>query len=343
MDATDNTTHLAPADQPTSVHQIAERLLPAYTIDGGAVRLAGCNLEDRLFVRFGFQQDANPAELYLDAAGHEIDPTRVDTLGMARTVELAGPAEPDGPEIPALADLGRQLVRDRFPSMPSAEPIEVSAVWCKFAQGKVRFIVGEDFADLPFADWARTLQPPPFVCPYTGISTFHLAATDDGRIVPAEAIEECAETGGRLLSDDLVTCSVTDRRVDGRLAENCPVTGQPVLRKEMVECAVCGELVSPRAVHRGQCEACRKLHSVNKADPRMARVLDEHPTLDRWRNWRISETQNVYILSAAGWFRRLLVVVDRDSLELKSVATGHRLWAGWQVVDPSQYAYVLRG
>ena len=343
MDATDNTTHLAPADQPTSVHQIAERLLPAYTIDGGNVRLAGCSLENQLFVRFGFRQDANPVELYLDAAGHEIDPRLVDTLGMARTVELTGPPEPDGPEIPSLTELGRQLIRDRFPSMPQSEQVDVAAVWCKFAQGKVQFTVGENFADLPFADWARTLEPPPFVCPHTGISTFHLAATDDGRIVAAEAIEECAETGSRLLSDDLVTCSVTGRRADSRLAENCPVTGQPVLRKEMVECGVCGELVSPRAVHRGQCESCRKLRSVSKADPRMARVLDEHPALDRWRNWRISETQAVYILSAAGWFRRLLVVVDRDSLELKLVASGNRLSSGWRVVDRSQYDYVLRG
>jgi hypothetical protein len=74
----------------------------------------------------------------------------------------------------------------------------------------------------------------------------------------------------------------------------------------------------------------------------MARLLDEHPPLDRWRNWRISETATVYILTASGWFNRLLVVVDKDSLELKCLATGSRLRVGWSVVEPSRYDYVLR-
>ncbi|HBO46172.1 MAG TPA: hypothetical protein DD670_20055, partial [Planctomycetaceae bacterium] len=42
---------LAPADQPGTVHEMADRLLPAYTIESGTVRLAGCLLEDRLFLR----------------------------------------------------------------------------------------------------------------------------------------------------------------------------------------------------------------------------------------------------------------------------------------------------
>ena len=74
----------------------------------------------------------------------------------------------------------------------------------------------------------------------------------------------------------------------------------------------------------------------------MARMLHEHPLLDRWHHWRISETATVYILVACGWFRRLLAVVDKESLELKRLATANRLATAWNVVDPSQHEYVLR-
>ena len=74
----------------------------------------------------------------------------------------------------------------------------------------------------------------------------------------------------------------------------------------------------------------------------MARVLHEHPLLDRWHRWRISETATVYILVAAGWFRKLLAVVDKDSLELKMLGTTNRLTTGWNVVEPSQHEHTLR-
>jgi hypothetical protein len=84
------------------------------------------------------------------------------------------------------------------------------------------------------------------------------------------------------------------------------------------------------------------MKSVKKADPRMARVLHEHPALDRWRHWRISETSRVYVLVARGLLRRLLIVVDKETLELRHLATGSRLSGGWTIVEPDQYAYALR-
>ena len=45
------------------------------------------------------------------------------------------------------------------------------------------------------------------------------------------------------------------------------------------------------AAHGGRCSACRSLAPVRKDDPRMARLLDEHPLLDRWPRWRIAETK----------------------------------------------------
>ena len=342
MDSTSHLIHVAPANQPCSAHQIAERLFPAYSVDGGNVHLAGCTLEDRLFLRLGFCRREESIEIYVDADGHEVDGQLVEALGMTTVIGLERPPRPFEPEIERLMAAGSRAAARRFP--PDSPPglVATAALWCKFAQGKLRFAVGQDTADLPFAGWSRTLRPPPFVCPYTSVSTFHLAATDDGRIVPAEQIEICAETKRRVLSGDLVTCSVTGRRAVRDVIATCPISGKEVLRNEMVECSVCGQRISPAAIRRNQCTACRKLQPVSKADPRMARLLDEHPLLDRWQNWRISETAAVYVLTAAGWFKRLLVVVDKESLELKLLATGNRIFSAWHVVEPSQYDYVLR-
>ena len=220
--------------------------------------------------------------------------------------------------------------------------VECRAIWCKYVEGKLRFTIAAAALDLPFSGWTRTLAAPPFVCPHTGAATFRLAATDDGRIAAAERIETCAETGRRLLSTELVRCAVTGRRVSPELAEVCPISGRRLLRTEFVRCGSCRQRVSPQVVERNQCQACRRLKAVMKADPRMARLLHEHPTLDRWRHWRLSETSRVYVLVATGWLKRLLVVVDKETLELRHMATGGRLSSHWTAVEPAQFAYVLR-
>jgi len=334
--------HVAPAEQPDSAHEIAGRLFPAYTVDGGKVHLAGCTLEDRLFVRMDFGSGEQSLAIYLDAEGGEVAAERVEALGMAETTELEKPPRPFAPQLQGLVDSGVRLAQARASAGSKVELLGRTAVWCKFTEGKLRFSVEEASADLPFGGWTRTLRPPPFVCPHTGTTTFHLAATGDGRIVAADQTERCAETGRRMLREELVCCAATGRRVIPELTRTCSVSGDRVLIRAMVECRSCHQRVSPSTVHRDRCAACRTLRPVSKADSRMARLLDEHPPLDRWRNWRIAETLNNYVLTAAGWFRRLMVVVDKDSLEIKLLATGHRVLGTWNVVEPGEYELVLK-
>ena len=162
------------------------------------------------------------------------------------------------------------------------------------------------------------------------------------RRLPRERIEACAETGRRMLSTELVRCAMTSRRVSPELAEACPISGRRLLRHRNGPVRSCRQHVSPQVVERGQCLACRRLKAVTKADPRMARLLHEHPALDRWRRWRMSETSRVYVLVAIGWLKRLLVVVDKETLEFRHLATGSRFSPRWAEVEPGQYAYVLR-
>lgn len=340
MDPETPVVHLAPADQPASVYQIAEGLLSAYTVDGGKVHLAGCQLEDRPFVRLTFRQGETTEEVFLDADGRPAADPLLDVLGVRLAVRLErAPAEAG---VRGLAERGAEAAAQRFGWLHPRVPEEVAAVWCKHVEGKLRFTIGPYTADLPFAGWARTLAPPPYVCPHTGSPTFHLAATDDGRILDAAAVGRCEVTGRRLEADALVACSWTGKRAAPDLIERCSLSGQPVLCSEMATCETCRQRTSPAVVQGGLCSACRGLRPVSKADPRMARVLTEHPRLDRWRAWQLSETETVYVLVARGLLRKLLAVVDKESLDIKLLATGSRLTRHWRPVEPQQYPFVLR-
>ena len=128
------------------------------------------------------------------------------------------PQPPKPPLTQAIETAARAAI-ERFPGDAPPEVLAKAALWCKFTEGKLRFAVGKESADLPFSGWSRTLQPPPFVCPHTGMATFHLAATDDGRIAAADQIEPCAETGRRMLKEELVTSSLSGRRALARHAK----------------------------------------------------------------------------------------------------------------------------
>ena len=118
----------------------------------------------------------------------------------------------------------------------------------------------------------------------------------------------------------------------------CPVTGQRVLDSILQRCSMCQQPVSPKALEGDRCTACHRLSPTTKIDPRMARVLDAYPKLDRWRSWRIAETRSVQILVGASTLHRLLVVLDKHTLDVLHVASGSRMSSRWTVASDVQRA-----
>ncbi len=213
------------------------------------------------------------------------------------------------------------------------EVVGATLIWCKFVQGKLRFTFGSRAAENSFSGWAATLSPPPYHCPYSGLDTYRLSTTDDGRIVATEAIEKCQISGERVLMSELVTCSVTGERMLPKYAEACPVSGKEVKQEELVVCKLCQQGVHPAVISQETCSACRQLAIVKKDDPRLARLLDLYPPLDRWPKWKISETHGSYILSAWNLFKQLYFVVSKETSEPLYAATRGRPFGRWTVVE----------
>jgi hypothetical protein len=277
----------------------------------------------------------------MDAEGQQADWEQIRALGMAKTVLLKTSRGLPNAEIHRLTQCGTALIGTKLGSNVKPHTVDTEIICCKYARGKIRFTAGEWSSDLEFEGWARLLKPPPFVCPHTRESTFHIGTTDDGRIAAANAIETCDQTRRRVLSEDLRTCSVTGRRALVDLMEKCPVCGEFVLRSEMVDCQTCGEQVSPAVLAHGDCGACRGLEAIAHDDPRLVRIRECTKVPESWTRWRLSETATVYVLKTGKLLRRFLMVVDKQTLQLKRLATGNPFGTAWKVVPPAEYAHLF--
>jgi hypothetical protein len=317
--------HKSPRAAAPTVAELSARLYAAYEIANGSVRLAGCTLEPQPVLHCDGK--------FFTATGEQLSDAMINELGLADLIVDNKP-----PRV-AAEDIERWTAGAKQATKTDASDFEI--VWPRWAAGKLKFAIGEQSVELPFADWAARLAPPPYTCPLSGKSTFRLAITDDGRLAAAEAIAACDETGTRVLDSELVTCTATGKRVLSELTEICPASNVPVLRKALVECPTCKSTISPKAIADGGCPLCAKLESVAGSDPRLCLVIGQHPKLERWRNWQLAETPRSYVLEARGLLKRLHLTVDKQTLEPLRLAERLNLRKTWSEVPRSQWNDVL--
>jgi hypothetical protein len=341
--------HAQPARQPGSVHQLAGHLFSYYQVDGGHSHLAGCTLDDRPFLRLTFLVPAasgQPTGLihgFGTSEGGLLGNELLEQLHLDQLEPIVGRRPRLEPTLlEQWTELTRREVTARHEST-KLSTIAATLIWCKYASGKLAFSIGQQTVELAFEGWSCMLQdhrapPPPFTCPVSGLSSYHLAATDDGRITVAPAIAACEYSGRRVLAIELRTCAETGRRVLPEFLRACPVTGHPILESALRPCSMCRQSVSPRSLSKGRCAACRALEATTKADPRIARVLDAYPRLDRWRAWQVAETGTAQIVVGQSTWKRLLIVLDKSTLDVLHVAAGHRFSRGWTPVSDVQLA-----
>ncbi|MCA9122819.1 MAG: hypothetical protein H6822_36705 [Planctomycetaceae bacterium] len=336
--ATQGVVCTVPASQPESVREVSQRLFDAYTIDGGSVHLSGCTLEDRALLRVSCVTSSEPSadkllikHYFVTLTGEPIDIGLIEGLGL---LHVALPSRTIRVTVDQ-CDRWRLVAERAIAGVdPDSEVLLTSVVWCKYAEGKLSFVIGDATTSITFSGWAQqfvdgSVKPPPLVCAATGVRSYHLAATDDGSIAPFEAIGTCSESGKRVLLSELETCQITGRGALPDAFETCPVSGDRLLRRALAACTNCQQSVSPTALADSRCTACRSLMKVSKDDPRMARLLGEYPKLDRWPRWKLAETASVYVVVAASMTKRLLIVLNKNDLVVLWLAKGSRFTKKW--------------
>ena len=80
---------------------------------------------------------------------------------------------------------------------------------------------------------------------------------------------------------------------------------------------------------------------MSKDDPRIAWILGEHAGLDRWSRWQLAETRTVYVAQAARLLKRLLLVVDKETLAVHRLATAGRIASTWIDASAAEQADIL--
>ena len=342
----------APDAPPLSAGQVAAGLFPQYGVENGQMRLSGCLLEDHPLLRFSFLRNAD---------GDNDSPRVVHHYTAV-----------DGRELPAAWLQGLKLDRlqagspQRFPRLDAAdahgwlengrrslahnqadELLLAAIVWCKYAEGKLLFEIGEQQIKLPFRGWARlladgVLAAPFYDCRLSDTRSRKLAVDDRGRIVAAEALAECQESQRRVLQTELQTCSVSGRRALSEFFTPCPILHEDLLERLLVECSLCGERVSPLAIRQSECLACLSLTAVPMSHPRVGELLEHCPALRKWGRWKLAETRTAAIFTAAYWTRQLLLVVERETWSVRKLAQGWRFSSHWSPVSVLQWDAYLR-
>ncbi|MEQ8211984.1 MAG: hypothetical protein RH917_19455 [Lacipirellulaceae bacterium] len=345
--------HARPSKQPLTVNDLVSPLFAAYEVEGGQVHLGGCQLTDHPFFRLTFaEDDKTVCHVFVAPDGSTVEDSLVRELGLDEITSF-GERHPriDDAAISALRGAGQRIASkaasSRNPDATVGQPLAATIVWIRHADGQLQFTIGESTATQAFSSWARLLKPQPFVARFSGASGFNLAATDDGRIDLADQIEACEHSGRRVLRQDLIECSVTSQKVLPEFTEVCAVVGLPALKSEFVTCGMCLQRVSKAALvdqtaSELRCRACLSLKKVGKDDPRLVWIFGEHPGLDRWGRWQMAETEAVYIAQGATLTKRLLVVVDKETLGVRRLATSGLLSPGWVDVSEATQSDLLK-
>ena len=302
--------------------------------------------EERPLLRHSYRSAAGLVHVFSDDDGRPLEGGLLDSLHLDDLQPRPGQPPRQAREHAARwLHLGRREELSAIAG-PDAEHVLTTVVWCRYVQAKLVFEIGTQHAELRVQGWAELLAdgrtvPPPFTCPETGLPSYAIAATDDGRITVPEALGVCQQTGRRVLHSELGTCELSGRRLLAGYLAVCPVTGRRVERAVLATCDMCRQAVDPACLQGGRCLACRSLAAVSPDEPRVALVLGEYPRLARRSHWHLAETAAVYILTSTYFLYRLLIVLDKESLAIQRLAEGPRLTRRWTDVPEDQWPEYL--
>lgn len=325
--------HLCPVDQPQRVTELSQAILGAFDVDNGRKHLAGCTIEDRPLLRLTYVDNGHLVPLHFLPDNTPVDGDTVAAIHLDNVIPHKRQREWG-----TIDDLAYRWIESSKRVSERPGFLSSSMVWCKYATGKVTISVGEQSVSIPFEGWTamladKSLRPPPYKCPDTGIESYKLAVDDDGHLTAAEAISVCYDSGRRLLHSHLKTCPDTQLTAQHEFFEVCAATAEPVHHSAITECSVCQQSVRISQLYHQTCPTCRNLKPLRKVNPTIARILGEYPKLDSWKKWRFAEGKTLCVLVGSNLFQRILLVMDRENLSILRTAKGNRFSRTWTDVE----------
>jgi len=335
--------HSAPLRQPVSLHELEPLIVSQFTLDGVTAKITDFRLQDRPLMRLTFSATGDVLRhRYFDGEGAEISGER---LSVMQIEDLA-------PQVKWTSRLSDGRLSEwidrclKSAESDSADCLAAVVVWCKWAQGRVTFSARRQSVSHPFADWAQSLVSqqhgaPAYACPLSELSSYHLAVDDQGRILPAEGIGVCSVSGKRVLQSELRRCEASGAMALPEHLETCPLSDRSVLSSQMLKCRATGLRVFQQATRAGVCEPCSQMQTLDSEDARIARLLDRYPPLTAWNNWRGAESGRLFFATAHRSLKKLLLVVNTESMETLGAGTGMRWGPGWKPVPADQCASIF--
>jgi hypothetical protein len=325
--------HLCPVEQPSRVTEVSEAILSAYEVENGRKHLAGCTIDDRPLLRLTFFDNSELTCLHFLPDSKPVDGHLVAGLHLDDVV----PHECQR-EWGTIDDVAFRWIESAKREAGRAGFLSASMVWCKYAIGKVTISVDGQSVEVPFAGWtsllgSRSLRPPPYKCPETGIESYQLSVDDEGHLTATEAISVCFDTGRRLLLSHMKTCPDTQLTAQHDFFEICAATAEQVHHSAIALCSICQQGVRISQLYHQTCPTCRNLKVLRKVDPTIARILGEYPRLDRWKKWRFAEGKTLCVLVGSNLFHRILLVMDRENLDILRTAKSTRFSRTWTDVE----------
>ncbi len=324
--------NLRPSSQPLAVHEITESLFAAYRLDGGKLHVAGCQLEDIPFLRMTTLAESTDYESstlihqFFDTSGQQVAEELINDLGLDQSISCE--------EIPHRVDEKVLSIRNQLVEQVPVGAI--SLVWARRASGLLRFEFGEESVDTDFQGWVKTLKPPAAICPQTGVETFHLSTTDNGRIIAAEQIAICEVSGKRYPTEELETCAETGKRVAPDLLTTFAFTGERILKSEMRQCDRCKSWVPASRLSRTGCVVCDSAKRTEELPVPPEELFAGYPKLAK-QTWLAAEAKDRTILVSDGWFRRRVAIVDNATRKLVYLAEASRFSSVWRPIVNHAY------
>ena len=172
----------------------------------------------------------------------------------------------------------------------------------------------------PLAGWTAAARPRRLSA-RTPRASYHAVATDDGRIVAAEKAARCARSGHLVLAEELVECDATGERVLPELTRICPVTDRPVLATELTTLLVVLAGGQPMAVE-GSLPGLPFAAADRRRRAAAGASAGGTSRIEAMVKWKAAETAEVHLLLATRWWRRLLLVVDKETSAVRHIRVG---------------------